>query len=264
MTTADLLGAQAHARAMAARTVVAMPTIPPPDGMVWDETIGAGGYASRVIARGTTVTFTDLAGDACASLLLFNADNRVERLNVADTMKVQWNAYLAQGRLILSDMGRVLATIIEDTAGTHDCFCGVSSALANAQRYGDGGNHSAFPDGRSRFRLALARHGLGRKDLHPCINLFKGVRITDDGATIAEIGPFAPERRVVLRAEMNLLVVVANCPHPLDPRSSYSVTPLRLSACEGLPTTDDDPIRSATPEGLRAYLNTEDFFRQQT
>lgn len=263
--TADPYGAQAHARAMAGTRVEAMPTVPAaaddaPGPVVWEETIAPGGYASRRIARGTRLRLIDVAGDACAALLLFNAENPLERLNVADTVKVQWNGYLGAGRLLLSDMGRVLMTIVEDSAGTHDAFCGASNAASNARKYGDGANYGPHPNARDRFMLGVAKHGLGRKDVHPCLTLFKGVRIAADGTTLPEVGPFAPGRQVVLRAEMDLIVVLANCPHVLDPRPAYSVTPLRATAWKGAVTPPDDGVRNATPEGLRAFLNTEDYY----
>lgn len=103
--TADPNSARAHARAQAGTRAAAMPTIPAsaaeglgpaidPASLVWDETIAAGGYAGRQIARGTRLRLTDLTGDACLSLLIFNAERPIERLNIADTVKVQWNAYL--------------------------------------------------------------------------------------------------------------------------------------------------------------------------
>lgn len=269
--TADPDGARAHARSMAGLTAEAMPTLPAsaatnlppgvtPEMMIWDETIAAGGYAGRRLGRGARLRLTDLRGDACLSLLLFNAEQPAERLNVADTIKVQWNGYLQAGRILLSDMGRVMASLIEDTAATHDVFCGASNQASNARKYGDGFNHGAHPNARDRFSLGVAKFGLGRKDIHPCINLFKGVRVAQGGSTQVEIGPFPPGRRVTLRAEMDLIVVLANCPHVLDPRDDYAVTPVRASAWRGPITTPDDPIRNATPEGLRAFLNVEDYF----
>lgn len=271
--TADPHGAQAHARAMAGTIVREMPTLPAadagdrPDGvapgdMVWAETIAAGGYAARRIARGTRLRLVDLEGDACASMLLFNAELPVERLNVADTMKVQWNAYLGAGKLLLSDMGRVMASILADESEGHDLFCGASNAASNTRAYGDGGNHGAHPNARDRFAIAAAKLGLGRKDIHPCLNWFKPVRIDDAGATILDPGPFAPGRSVTLRAEMELIVMLANCPHVLDPRPAYSVSPVRALAWRGAPAADDDPIRTATPEGQRAFLNTEDLYNR--
>ena len=178
----DPLAARDHARAMAGTRVEAMPMLPPvaddlPEGvasddLVWEETIAAGGYATRRLARGTRLRLIDTRGDACAGLQLFNADMPTERLNVADTVKVQWNAYLGQGRLLLSDMGRVMMSRLEDGAETHDAFCGASNAASNARQYGTGDNWGPHPNARDRFSLALAKFGLGRKDIHPCINWF--------------------------------------------------------------------------------------------
>jgi uncharacterized protein len=265
--TANPTAARDHARAMAGTVVEAMPVVPAaapdvPAGarVVWEETVAPGGYAARRIARGTRLRLIDLHGDACASLLAFNAENPLERLNVADTLKVQWNGYLGAGKQLLSDMGRVIASILEDTAGTHDAFCGASNEAANARKYGDGKNYGTHPNARDRFMLGVAKHGLSRKDVHPCLNLFKGVRVAEDGATVPEIGPFAPGRQVILRAEMELIVVLANCPHVLDPRPEWSVTALRATAWQGEPAPADDPVRTASPEATRAFLNTEDYY----
>jgi urea carboxylase-associated protein 2 len=185
-----------------------------------------------------------------------------ERLNIADTVKVQWNAYLSQGSLLLSDMGRAMMSFLHDDAGTHDAFSGASNPAANAAKYGDGSNSGPTPSGRDRFLLGVAKHGLGRRDVHPCLNLFKGARIEADGAITPQLGPFAPGRTVTLRAEMDVIVVIANVPHVLDPRPEYTVTPLRASAWRGPVTGEDDPVRIASPEGLRAFENVEDYFRR--
>ncbi len=265
-------GARAHARAMSGTVVEAMPTVPatlgraPPgvtsDRMLWDETVGPGGYASKVLNRGAHLCLQDLRGDACVSMLLFNAEQPLERLNVADTIKVQWNAYLCAGRVLLSDMGRVLASILEDTAGTHDVFCAPSNAAINTRRYGSGENWSAHPNARDRLLLGAAKHGLGRKDLHPCVTWFKGVSVAADGAVRLIEAPAPAGRQITLRAEMNLIVVLANCPHVLDSRSRYTVTPVRVLAWRGPITSSDDPIRNSAPEVARAFLNVEEYFRR--
>lgn len=270
-STADPNSARAHARAQAGRIADAMPTIPasaakglPPEldskNLVWDETIAGGGYAARQIARGTRLRLTDLTGEACVSLLIFNAERPIERLNIADTVKVQWNAYLGQGRLLLSDMGRVLASLVEDTAQTHDAFCGASNQASNARKYGEGSNHGNQPNGRDRLSLGAAKFGLGRRDIHPCLNLFKGVRIAQGGQAVLDVGPHSPGRHVTLRAEMDLVLVFANCPHVLDPRQDYVTGLVRATAWRGPITPQDDPIRNATPEGLRAFQNVEDYY----
>lgn len=271
--TASPQGARAHAHAMAGTKIEAMPTVPAssahdvPEGvasedMLWEEIIGTGGYASRELRRGSRLRLIDLYGDSCVSMLVFNSECPVERLNMADTVKVQWNAYLHAGRLLLSDMGRVLMSVVSDDAQTHDTFCGPTNEHTNTRTYGNGTNWSQFPNARERLLLGAAKFGLGRKDLHACVNWFKGVHIAPDGTTVWEGGPFAPHRSVVLRAEMNVILVLANCPHVLDDRAHYTVTPVRVSAWRGQLTPHDDPIRNATVESVRAYLNVEEYFRR--
>jgi uncharacterized protein YcgI (DUF1989 family) len=157
-------------------------------------------------------------------------------------------------------MGRVLMSILADSAESHDVFCGASNEKTNAGKYGDGSNSGPHPNARDRFLLAAAKWGLNRRDVHPCVNFFKPVRVAEDGATRFDPGPYEPGREIVLRAEMNVLVMIANCPHVLDPRAAYTVAPLRVTAWRGAVTAQDDAVRLATPEGVRAYENVEAYF----
>lgn len=266
-TTATTTGARDHARAMGATRVAWMPTVPPtdatdlptgvdPGSVLWDEVVAPGGYTAFALPVGARLRLSDPDGDACAGVLLHRADHPTERLNVADTVKVQWQAYLGAGSLLLSDLGRVLATIVEDTSGRHDTFCGTSTRAANAARYGHGGVHGPHPNGRDHLAVALSKAGRSRREVAPNVNLFKGVRVLDDGA-LAFDGEPRPGAHVELRAELPLLVSVVNVAHPVDPRPAYTVTPLRVTAWRGDPAPADDPARTATPEAERAFHNTD-------
>ncbi|MET0903897.1 MAG: urea amidolyase associated protein UAAP1, partial [Acidimicrobiales bacterium] len=259
--TATTEGARAHARAMSGTVVDAMPTVParaaaarvpgvPPDDLLWHEVVAGGGYTSASLPRGTRVRLTDPHGDACAGLLLHRRDAPAERLNVADTVKVQWQAYLGVGQLLLSDMGRALATVVEDSSGGHDAFCGTSWRAGNEARYGDGAPDGPSPNGRDHFAVALAKHGLGRRDVAPNINLFKRVRVEPDGSLRFD-GASRPGAAVVLRLELACIVTIVNVPHPLDDRLEYTVTPLQVAAWRGEPAAADDPARTVTPEAER-------------
>jgi urea carboxylase-associated protein 2 len=157
-------------------------------------------------------------------------------------------------------MGRVLMSIVEDTCEKHDTFCGASNQKTNTMKYGVGDNHTATPNARDRFNLALAKHGLSRRDIMPNVNFFKNVRIEPDGSTTFIQNSSIAGDYVELRAEMNVLVVVANTPHVLDPRTTYTCTPLRLTAWRGEVTRKDDVIRNSGPENLRAFENVEDYY----
>ncbi|MEI5521629.1 urea amidolyase associated protein UAAP1 [Streptomyces brasiliscabiei] len=267
MATSTTYGARDHARAQDGARAEAMPVVPASDWpdppveaarLVWAETVAGGGYTHRVLARGTEFRLTDPHGDACAHLLLHHADHPWERLNVADTVKVQWNAYLGEGVLLLSDQGRVLASVIADTSGRHDALCGTSTLVRNTERYGDGTPQSPSPAGRELFKLAAAKNGLEPRDLPPSLSFFQGVAVAEDG-TLDFTGSAGPGAAVTLRAEQDVTVLIANVPHPADPRPGYTSTPLEVLAWRAGPTRPGDPLWDATPEGRRAFLNTAEF-----
>jgi urea carboxylase-associated protein 2 len=270
LTTSTTYGARDHARAQEGSTVLGMPTLPATDAadvpagvdradLLWEETLDAGEYAAHRLPRHAVLRLTDLAGDACAHVVLHHADLPSERLNLADTTKVQWQMYPTTGSLLLSDRGRVLMAFVDDTSGRHDTICSAPNHEHHTVKYGDGGAEGPFPNARDRLIVALAKFGLDRRDLPPSISLFKGVRVDPDGALRLDPVPAAPGTHVDLRAELALFVSVANVPHVLDRRPDYACTPLRLTAWRGASTTHDDPIRTRTPEGQRAYLNTDDW-----
>jgi urea carboxylase-associated protein 2 len=245
-----------------------MPTLPPsaashwPERVddtdkLWAETIAGGGYTSMTVARGTTIELTDVDGDACAHVALFNAVQTDERLNVADTIKVQWQAYLTTGHQLLSDRGRVLATIVADSSTHHDTLGGTSNLRRNTERYGDGTPHGGTPSGRELLILAAAKVGLTPRDIPPTVSFFKGIFAEPDGA-LTFSGSAGPGASVRLRAELPLTLLIANVPHPLDPREAYVSTPLRVRAWAGLATTDSS---AALPEAERATANTVAYAR---
>ena len=267
--TGTTRAAREHARAQAGTAAEAMPILPagswpePPQGvdpgeLTWAETVAGGGYASKVLARGTTLRLTDLEGDACANLLLFNADQPWERLNVADTVKVPWQAYLGEGHPLLSDQGRVLGVIVGDSSGRHDALCGTTNFATNRERYGDGSPQGTSPAGRELQLLAAAKHGLGPRDIPPCVSFFQGVRVDGEGALRFE-GSAGAGAAVELRIEMPAIAILANVPHPLDPRAGYTASTLEVLAWRGDPTGPGDALWSSSPEVERAYLNTKDY-----
>lgn len=271
--TDTVLAARQDARSQGDLTVPYMPYLPAPQApgipegvdrktMVWAETVAPGGYTHKRIARGTRMRFTDMTGDACAHLLLFNALESVERLNVADTVKIPWQAYLGVGHPLLSGEGRVLATVVEDTSKHHDTMCGTSSAAWNERKYGASAPSSEAPCGAMLFQLAATKHGLEPRDIPPSVSFFKGVHVAPDG-DLQFTGGSGPAAHVDLLAEMPLIVLVANVPHPLDPRQDYVVGPLRIDAWKDQATDSGSPFFNISPESHRAYLNTMDYLNAQ-
>jgi urea carboxylase-associated protein 2 len=267
--TDSVHSARADARAQGGQAGAWMPYLPASDSpycppgvdatsLVWAETVAPGGYTHKILARGTRLRLDDPSGDACAHLLLFNALETVERLNVADTQKVPWQAYPGQDHPLLSGDGRILAVVSADSSGRHDAFCGTTTDAWNERKYGDARPEGPSPSGRGLFLKAAAKHGLSRRDLPPSLSFFQGVRVEADG-TLAWQGSAGAGTHVELIAEMPLLVLVANVAHPLDPRPGYVVGPLRVHAWRGAPTDPGEPRFTATPELHRAYLNTVDY-----
>jgi urea carboxylase-associated protein 2 len=258
--------ARAHARAQGGIRVETMPILPATsaedwpagvadDDKLWAETVGGGNYTALALAAGTVVELTDLEGDACAHIALYNSLQVDERLNVADTIKVQWQAYLGAGQLLLSDRGRVLATIVADTSGHHDTFAGTSNAMRNTQRYGDGSPQGGTPAGRELLILGAAKFDLEPRDIPPTISFFHGIFVEPDGS-FTSTGSAGAGASVTLRFELPVVLLIANVPHPLDPRSEYVSTPLRIRAWAGQPGRADDAEATATPEAARAFANT--------
>ncbi|MCA4723079.1 urea amidolyase associated protein UAAP1 [Mycolicibacterium fortuitum] len=270
MTTATTAGARDHARAQAGTLTDSMPVVPasnwptPPPGvtpeqLTWAETVPGGRYTSKVLARGTRLRLRDLEGTACAHLLLWRADAPWERLNVADTVKVPWQAYLSAGHPLLSDQGRVLATLVSDTSGHHDALCGTTTLSGNTTKYGAGEVESASPAGRELLALAALKNGLTRRDVAPSLSFFHGVRVEADGALVST-GSAGADTAVELVTHLPLIVAVANTAHPLDPEPQFTVGSLEVLAWSA---ADDLAEIGATvgerdPEYQRAYLNSED------
>jgi uncharacterized protein YcgI (DUF1989 family) len=205
-----------------------------PSKLVWAESVPAGSYVSRVLGRGTRLRLADPDGGACAHLLLFRADAPWERLNVADTMKVPWQAYLSAGHPLLSDQGRVLATVVADTSGSHDLLCGMTPAA----------QHSML--------LAAVKQGMDVRDIAPSASFFKGVRADTDGS-LSFTGSAGPGTAVELLIHLPVVVAMVNAAHPLDPDAQ--VTGLDVVAWRA----DDElstPVNDE-PEYLRALFNTE-------
>ncbi len=266
-STATTQAARSHARAQSGLRVEAMPTVPPwaaqdlptgldPTMVVWEETIGPGNYSAKAVSRGTHLRLVDSSGDACANLIVHNLAQPVERLNVADTVKVQWQAYLGHGAVLLSDQGRALMTMVEDGSGVHDALCGPSNRATNDARYGSGDPHGAHPSARDLFGVSLAKFGLTRRDIPPGISLFKGSVVQPDGSLRWQGAPTLAGAAVTLVAELDVIVTLANTPHVLDPRTAYTSGPLRVTAWSGDPTQPGSAQWESTPERERAYLNT--------
>ncbi len=234
---------------------------------IYETELTGAGMWSKVVGRGKQLRFTDLEGGANVSLQLYNALERSERYNMPDTLKGQQVFYLTEGVCLHSDMGRILASVTQDSVGWHDTVCGVSDETDVFQKHGEKSYQEAKNDwhrnGRDCFLIELAKWGLGEESLLPNVNLFSKV-IPDAEGNLSYISKASPAgSSVTLRLEMDCLVVLNTCEHPLNPAVSYQERPVKLEVfageADGVPA--DDPCRISHPENGRAFINTEDYHK---
>lgn len=218
---------------------------------------------SGVLRRGTALEVEDLEGGANAALLLVNPWEPRERLCVPDTLKAQHVARIASGVALFSDMGRVMASVIADTCGWHDPLAGHVRTDELAARHGASSfaadRNAARRGAREELILELAKHGLGARDLMATVNLFAKVTVDAEGRLSYHPDASAAGSRVVLRADMDVLVVLNTAPHPLD-AAPWAPKPLELSVIEVGPAALDDPVRLACPENARGFAATDRSF----
>jgi urea carboxylase-associated protein 2 len=233
--------------------------------VMWTERFPGGAHWSWRVRRGTTLRFIDVEGRANASVLLYRADERMERLNVPDTLKCQHTAHLTAGHALYSDMGRVLASISRDTAGWHDPLCGVSDAESVLRRYGvqryQEHRNAMHRNGKDSLLIEMGKWGLGLRDWVPGVNLFSKVTVDADGRFRFVPGHAEPGAFVELRFEMDTLVLLSTAPHPLDPREEYAPGKLAVVAWDSGPAGMDDACRLACPENRRGFHNTDIIYR---
>ncbi|APB34305.1 Urea carboxylase-associated protein 2 [Gloeomargarita lithophora Alchichica-D10] len=238
-----------------------------PEWVVWSEKLPGGAYWHGVIPRWQTLRITDLAGSQGVAMICYNAERPMERLNVADTAKIQFNAFLHQGQVLYSDMGRVLFSITADTANGHDLICGCSTTESNRAKYGVGEynkfGQNDFNNSRDQFLKALGKWGMCRRDLMPNVNFFSRVTVTPTGGLQYMSESANPGAYVDLRAEMNVLVVISNCPHVLHPAPHYRPQPVQLTGWRSPAPTADDPCRTANEEAIRGFVNTDSWWAQR-
>jgi urea carboxylase-associated protein 2 len=232
--------------------------------ILFEEILSPGATWSHVLKRGTALHLTDIQGGANVGVILYNADCPVERLNIPDTLKAQHIAKLTQGFVLYSDMGRILCSITEDSLGWHDALSGCADAAAVQAKYGEA-RYQDYRNGfhqnaHDSFLIELEKYGLGPRDLSPNLNLFSKVAVGDDGALTFQPGHSLPGSFVELRSEMNVLLILSSCPHPLDPNPKYEPRPVQLTLKRVPLPTANDACRISRPENGRGFTLTERYF----
>ena len=232
--------------------------------ILWKETIPGGNHWSGLMRRGTALSITDLSGGANVAALFYNADDRLERYNMPDTLKAQHTAFLTTGNVCYSDMGRVMCSIIGDSVGWHDTICGMTDDAMIEAKYGATNyqkqRNDMFRSGKTGMLIELAKHGLGKRDLAANVNFFSKITPNEDGHLDYVQGNSKAGSTVDIRFDMNVLVVLSTAPHSLDQNTKYKPAAIKLSAWYAGAAARDDACRVSCQQNERGFINTERYY----
>jgi urea carboxylase-associated protein 2 len=236
--------------------------------ILFEENLPGGGLWSWRLRRHTTLRLTDLTGGANVGLMAYNADQPLDRLNLPDTLKAQYTARLTRGHVLMSDMGHALLSLTDDTCGWHDPLGGHTNAAQVERKYGVGTyqqkRNEWYRNAHDNFLIELGKHGLGKRDLVANMNFFSRLDVNADGKLTFHPGNSRPGALVDLRSEMNVLVVLNTCQHPLDGNPQYQPRAVRLTVMQTPPPAADDFCRNFRGENQRSFTLTERYFMGAT
>ena len=216
---------------------------------------------SLVMRRGTEMCLTDIDGGANVGMLFYNPQNPLERYNAPDTLKCQHTFKLTRGNCLYSDMGRIFCSVVADDLGWHETLCGnvtadQVSSLWGARNYQEDRN-DWHQNGHDAFLVELAKYGLTAADLAANVNWFSKVSADADGNLALQAGHRQAGDSVSLRFEMDTLVLLHTCPHPLDRAATYPHRPIRIELGLADPVADDDFCRNWCAENGRGFRNND-------
>lgn len=191
--------------------------------------VPAGDYWMHVVKKDETFRILDLEGNQAADTLFFNADDPHERYSACDTVREQGNVFITAGTVLMSDLCRPMLTVTADTVGRHDTLGGACATESNTVRYAL--EKFSMHACRDSFLLAVAEnehYGLDKRDIAHNINFFMNVPVTAEGGLTFADGLSAPGKYVEMHAEMNVIVLISNCPQLNNPCNAYNPTPVEV------------------------------------
>ncbi|WP_026462682.1 urea amidolyase associated protein UAAP1 [Adhaeribacter aquaticus] len=234
-------------------------------GKHWSTILRPGAKWSGRISKGKAVRFTALEKGANVSLLLYNAADLTERYNMPDTLKGQYTSRLTKGHTLMSDNGRVLASIVEDTLDWHDTICGYTSRDLTDVKYGKTTyqelRNEWLRSGQENFAVELVRNGLSVRDIMPNVNLFSKVFCNDAGEMFFDANHCTEGAMVTLRTEMDVLLILSNTPNPLDTSKTYTSVSVQVEVFDAEPVDlETDYCANFRGENRRAFENTLEYY----
>ena len=199
-----------------------------PETAVVNEVIEAGLGWTYTVDPGQVVRIVDLEGNQAVDTLFYNALDPSERYSAVDTIREQGNVYLTAGTRLLSSEGNTLVTIVADTCGRHDTLGGACAAESNQVRYALDKRYMHSCRDNFLLTLACCTRDMSKRDLAANVNFFMNVPLTKEGGLTFEDGISGPERYVEFRAEMQVRILISNCPQLNNPCNAYNPTPVRI------------------------------------
>jgi urea carboxylase-associated protein 2 len=231
---------------------------------LFSEILPSGSMWSMRIPRRRLVRLTALDPDANLSALFYNATEPLDRLNIPDTLKALHTANLTRGHILMTDMGNALVSIVADSLGWHDPLGGHITAAMVAAKFGEHKyqqyRNDFYRNAHDNFLIELTKHGLGLADIVANVNFFSKVVVDDEGRMQFVPNHCPAGARIGLRTEMDVLFVLANCPHPLAPAGDYPRARVEIEIFPCDRPDSDDFCRNFRPECGRTLALTERLF----
>lgn len=228
---------------------------------VYEGGLPGGSHMSMLMHQGSCLKLVDVKGGANVSMLLYNPIDKLERYNAPDTLKCQHTFKITRGHCLYSDMGRIFCSVIDDSVGWHDTVGGYLGEAHMLERWGKKSYQEFRNDwtqsGEHCFAIEMAKYGLGKRDMTANLNWFSRVH-TDDGGNLQ----FRPDNsqpgdHVLLRFDMDTLVILNTCPHPMDPAKEYPRRDIRYEIYTASPRDETDNCMNLCDENRRGFKNND-------
>ena len=231
--------------------------------VLYEDRLSGGCHWSMIMRKGTSLRIIDEQGGANVGMLFYNPVNMLERYNAPDTLKCQHTFKLTKGNCLYSDMGRIFCSIVEDSVGWHETVCGNTTKKVVNDKWGEK-TYQEFhnewsQNGYTSFLVELAKYGLGKKDMAANLNLFSAVGVDDEGNLQYLEDNSQAGDSIELRFEMDTLVLLHTCPHPLSTAEEYPHKAVSYQIIQAAPVSDDDYCLNHREENRRGFKNNEIF-----
>ena len=233
------------------------------DQVLWTERLPGGHHWSARIQRGAVLQLKSLGKHANVALYCVNAEDKLERYNMPDSLKAQHTAFLSTGNILASDLGRAMISIVKDDHGWNDAFCAPSTAQQIEQQFGSktfqDARNDMYRNGKDSLLLETTKYGLSATDLSSTLNLVSKVK-PDDNGNLSYVASDNTDQVIELRFEMDCLVFLSSAPHALDNSTEYTPADIQLSLFKALSLCDNNVCRDSGPQKQRALQNKKRYY----